>query len=158
MNSFLRESGVDWLSVIVPRSDVEGCIIAPTLNVLQSVLADSETVRLFQGRVDIAFEGWDSDPRELYEILEVRTFMARLDEEWPYWLYFLSTERQALRMIAFCLCHARRVGSELAQVPPDVLALFLMTHFSAVNELFAAFGLDESMNVPISKHVAEYFR
>jgi hypothetical protein len=87
----------------------------------------------------------------------VRTFLAQLDAVWPYWLYFLSTEQQALRMVTFCLCSAQRVGSGLAQISPHALAAFLMTHFSAVNELFARFGLDESMNEPISKRVVEYF-
>lgn len=37
------------------------------------------------------------------------------------------------------------------------MAAFLMTHFSAVNDLFARFGLDESMNKQISERVVEYF-
>ena len=68
MDSLLREAGVDWLGVVIPRRDVERLATGSTLDTLQSVLADAKTVRLLQGRVDVSFEGWDDDPRELYEI------------------------------------------------------------------------------------------
>jgi hypothetical protein len=157
MNPLLRESGIDWLGVVVARRDVERVAIGDTLSTLQSVLADTETARLFQGRVDIGFEGWDDDPRELYEIPEVRTFLQRLDTEWPYWLYFLSTDLQTLRMVTLCLCQATRAESGLAKISPGVLGGFLIPHFEAMNRLVAAFGLAESVNEQISDRVREYF-
>lgn len=158
MNSLLSEAGVDWLGVVIPRRDIERLATGSTLDTLQSVLADAETVRLFQGRVDVSFEGWDDDPRELYEIPEVRTFLHRLDDEWPYWLYFLSTELETLRIITFCLCHAGKAGSGLARVSPAALSAFLMAHFDALNRLFAAFSLDEDVNEQISERIVHYFQ
>ena len=157
MDSLLKETGVDWLGVVISRRDVERLTIDSTLDTLQAALSDAETVRLFQGRVDVVFEGWNDDPRELYEIPEVRTFLHRLDAEWPYWLYFLSTELETLRIVTLCLCDAGKAGVGLAQISPTALSEFLMSHFDALNGLFVTFGLDDSVNEQISERVAQYF-
>jgi len=34
--------------------------------------------------------GYDHDARELFEIPEVREYNALLDNEFPYWLFFLT--------------------------------------------------------------------
>src|SRR5438874_2221724 len=115
----LRETGVDWLAVVVDRSDVERGDFEPTLDVLRSTLADAETVRLFQGRVDISFAGYTQDSREIYEVPEIRHFLSALDSEFPYWFYFLSTELETLRIIGFCLCRTRKIEPGLVQVAPD---------------------------------------
>ena len=60
---------------------------------ISGVLADKETIERFRGRVDLAFHGYSNDPRELYEMPEVRRFCAKLDDAFPFWFYFLSTGR-----------------------------------------------------------------
>lgn len=157
MNPPLRELGVDALGLVVSRCDVELLNVKPTLSTLRSVLADAPTVRLFQGKVDISFEGWDDDPREIYKIPEIRTFLHLLDEEFPYWFYFLSTKFETLRMVAFCLCHASRAGVGMAQVEPSALQAFLVTHFNSMNQLFGRYGLDERINEEISQCLLGYF-
>ena len=157
MKPIIRALGVDWLGVVVSRRDVELLNIGPTLEMLRSVLADAATVRSFQGQVDISFEGWDDDAREIYEIPEIRTFLHLLDEKFPYWLYFLSTEFDLLRMVAFCLCHAVRTGVDSARIEPQALQAFLHSHFAAMNRLFENYGLAERINEEISQCVLEYF-
>ena len=80
---------IEPLVVIVRRHDVEAGNTASTLRVLSRLLAGVATVREYRERVDIAFQGYDTDSRELFEIPEVRRFVAALDDSFPYWLYFL---------------------------------------------------------------------
>ena len=46
-----------------------------TAATLSRVLADRNSVQRYRGRVDLSFHGYSSDPRELYEIPEVRKFL-----------------------------------------------------------------------------------
>jgi hypothetical protein len=93
---------IEPLVVIVRRHDVEAGNTASTLRVLSRLLAGVATVREYRERVDIAFQGYDTDSRELFEIPEVRRFVAALDDSFPYWLYFLTRESTGLQALAFC--------------------------------------------------------
>lgn len=90
------------LVVVVSRQDVERCDPAPTLAVLSRLLESVDVARDHCERVDIAFHGYDSDPAELFEIPEVRTFVYKLDEQFPYWLYFLTKAGTGLQALALC--------------------------------------------------------
>ena len=51
-------------------------------------------------------EGWDSDPREIHTIPEVRRFYAAFHEAWPYWLYFCNLDTDVLRTMVCCCMKA----------------------------------------------------
>jgi hypothetical protein len=157
MNPFYTQTGVDWIGVVVSRQEVESLDISQALKMLQSVLHDAETVRMFQGQVGISFHGYDTDSRELYQIPEVRRYVALLDSKFPFWFYFLSTDHDTLKMIAFCLCSTKEVDSGLACVDPAEIEPFLIRHFDALNYLFAHYGLDEAINEEISALVLDCF-
>ena len=157
MNPFYAQSGVDYVGIVVSRQEAESLDIAPTLNVLESLLYDAETVRMFQGQVGLSFHGYDTDPRELYQIPEVRQYLASLDSKFPYWFYFLSTDDEILKMIAFCLCRTREIDASLAYPDPADMQAFLLSHIDALNQLFDRYSLDEAINEEISGLVANYF-
>ena len=148
---------VDWLGVVVSRDDVELNDISSTFSTLSSLLVDEATVRRFQGRVKISFDGFNHDPREIYEIPEIRRFCAKLDKHFPYWLYFLSMEDSSLKAMTFCLCTVENAGPGLASVDRDLLD-FISSHLLAMNELFDRYSLDEETNRSISDNVAKYFQ
>jgi hypothetical protein len=87
---------------VVSRTDVEAADPTSTLNVLSRLLESPEIAKNYHERVDIAFHGYDHDRRELFEIPEVREFVARLDASFPYWLFFLSKHSTGLQALAFC--------------------------------------------------------
>ncbi len=93
---------IDPLVVIVSRRDVEAGNTESTLGVLSRLLSDVTTVREYRERVDIAFHDYDADRRELFEIPAVRGFVAKLDDSFPYWLYFLTRGSPGLQALAFC--------------------------------------------------------
>jgi hypothetical protein len=47
-------------------------------------------------------EGWDSDPREIHMVPEVRRFYLAFHEAWPYWLFFCNLDSDTLRAMAMC--------------------------------------------------------
>src|SRR3972149_12027881 len=157
MNPCFAKTGVDWVHVVVSRQEVESLDTSPALNVLRLLLYDAETVRMFQGRVGLSFRGYESAPRELYQIPEVRQHLASLDSQFPYWLYFLSTDDDALKLIALCLCRTRAIDPGVAHPDPADMQTFLIGHFTAINQLFDRYHLDESISEEISGLVANYF-
>ena len=146
----------DWLRVVVDRSDVEALDVSRTAATLSRVLADRDTVERYRGRVDLAFLGYSNDPRELRDIPEVRRFCGKLDDAFPYWFYFLSTDGVTLGVIASCLCSVTPVRPGVISFGPDLLD-FLSRHYEALNWLFDNYSLDERFNVEISGNVAEHF-
>lgn len=154
----LDELGTDGLIAVVSRSDVESNDISTTLDTLSSLLADNATVRRFQGSVAVSFDGFNEDPREIYEIPEIRRFCTELDRHFPYWLYFLSTDDSSLKMMAFCLCSVEKKGSGLVMLDNMDLGRFLHSHFAAMNELFDRHSLDTATNRAISESILKYFK
>ena len=149
--------GIDWINVLISREEVERADTSSTISVLSSVIADRETVLRFRGRVQITFRGFDYDPREVYEVPEIRRFCAELDRRFPYWFYFLSTDNDLLKMIAFCLVPVSKLAPGLVEPDMRELVSFLASHFRAMNTLFEEFQLEEEMNTEISCRVSEYF-
>lgn len=151
------ELGTDGLIAVVSRTDVESNDISTTLDALSSLLTDNATVRKFQGSVAVSFDGFNEDPREIYEIPQIRRFCTELDRYFPYWLYFLSTDDSSLKMITFCLCKVEKKGPGLVTLDNMDLGRFLHSHFTAMNELFDRHSLDTETNRAISENILRYF-
>ena len=151
-----EDLGTDWLRVVVDCTEVEALDVSWTAAILSRVVADRNAVERHRGRVDLAFHGYSNDSRELYDVPEVRDFCAKLDDAFPYWFYFLSTEGVTLGVIACCLCSVTKLRPGVVSFGPDLLE-FLTRHFGAMNWLFDNFSLDQRYNVEISGQVTEYF-
>ena len=151
-----EDLGADWLRVVIDRSEVEALDVSRTATVLSRVLVDRNTVERYRGRVDLAFLNYSNDTRELCEIPEVRRFCSKLDEAFPYWFYFLSTDEATLGVIASCLCSVTLLRPGVLSLGPD-LPEFITRHYEALNWLVDNYSLDERHIVEISHNVFEYF-
>lgn len=156
-SNFLRDSGVDFLTVGIDRKDVERCDLEPTLRTLSQLLQDRWTVQNFRGRLSLGFFGYDDDPRELYEIEEVRRFTTALDMKFPFWLYFLSLHDGTLALILLCLCRSSMGPNGMLVLEEGERERFLVEHYTAVNWLFVTYGLDEKDNEALTAQVSDYF-
>lgn len=154
---FRDDLGTDWLRVVVDRTQVEALDVSRAATMFSRVLANRNAVERHQGRVDLAFHGYSNDPRELYEIPKVRRFCTKLDDAFPYWFYFLSTDGVTLLVIACCLCSVTTLRPGVVSFGLDLLQ-FMTRHFEALNWLFDNYALDERHNVKISDNVTEYFK
>lgn len=78
------------LILMVDRSEVQLRETARMAEALQRLVSSPEIARANQERIELVFHGYDEDTRELWEITEVREFVAELDEGFPYWLFFCA--------------------------------------------------------------------
>ncbi|MET8429736.1 DUF262 domain-containing protein [Nocardia sp. NPDC004860] len=92
----------DQLVVVIPREDIERGDLGPALEALNSCFLSPERARIFMGAVELVIEGYEHIPTELFEMEPVRQFVLRLDDEFPYWLYFLGLGGPSLRLIFGC--------------------------------------------------------
>lgn len=72
-----------------------------------------------RSRVRIGFQGWESDPRELYQIKEVTTWVGRLIKNVPHLFYFLAKEGYTMRVMFMCYIYSvnsRGVTPEQAKI------------------------------------------
>jgi hypothetical protein len=100
--------------------------------------------RAYQERVDIGFDGYNEDPRELGEISEVREYVNKLDEKFPFWLFFLSKHFLGLQCIIYCFLPPFLTDSGRAQIHPERLKdLMLRRWLPAMNHVAAYAGLGE---------------
>lgn len=152
----LKQSGADFLSVLIDRADVERLDIQPTLNTLEQLLHDRETVARFRGRLDIGFAGYDDDSRELYEIAEVRRFLAALDHKFPFWFYFLNLRSGTLVLVFFCFCRSFKRSDGLFEIDSDDQEKFIVEHGAAVQSLINRYALPEEVNETVAGQIAMY--
>src|SRR5437870_2320009 len=110
MSNILDSTDIDFLSVVVGREEVEACNATEVLKTLNKLTANKVTVLKFMGKVSIGVHGYDDDLRELFEIPEVRLFFRELDQQFPFWFFFLSTATGALTLLALLLCRITRLS------------------------------------------------
>jgi len=77
------------LVIIISKDEVDSSNILPALEILKYLIDSPDLAKSYQENVNIAFHGYDNDPRELFEIPEVRNYVYKLDEIFPFWLFFL---------------------------------------------------------------------
>jgi len=98
----IRLMDVDFVVLDLDRGDIEAGDTSAVMAVLKQLLERDATTK-FCERVDLRCSGYDSDSRELWEIPEVRAFVHILDQQFPYWCYFLSRNGEGLLWLTYCL-------------------------------------------------------
>lgn len=150
------DARVDQLILMASKEEVEANNTAGALASLQKLLQPANA-RKFRGRLIFGIRGYDEDPRDLWEIEEVRSWMQKLDREFPYWFYFMDTgPSSTLSFIAFSLCRHEKVSGGKV-IPPEELQRFLLSHFAPMNDLSRRIGETQAENDARSREVAAFF-
>lgn len=86
------------------------------------------------GQVRILFEGWDNDPREVFQIREITNWAARLLKNVPHIFYFLAAEDYAMRVFFMCIVDVKsRSGDQVSLNKEEGKALIEKVSKSAVS-------------------------
>ncbi|MBF0235186.1 MAG: chlororespiratory reduction 6 domain-containing protein [Desulfamplus sp.] len=147
----------DYFGIVVTKDDVLSGDISKTLSCLNHFIKSPEVARSYMEKVDIAFYGYNNDPRELYEIPEVRNYVNKLDEQFPYWLYFFSKKYLGLQAILLCLLPTYwKEQSKRAIVIKKIEEVLFNRWFVALNEIDDFIGRDDEVNQAITERTIEY--
>lgn len=127
--------------VEIPRSHVDQGLTEPALQLLSSYSQDLEETLRRIGSIGICFTGYVSDKRELWEIPEVRTFVAKLHSKWPYWFVFLETFSDSLKLIAGCVVEPHNEAPNNMEYYMRDLHIFIESCQVGTKTLFEQQGL-----------------
>ena len=132
----------DFVMLVVSDREVVTLDTAATLGTLRTFVASPDTARRWFERVDISIHGYENRAEELFEIPEVRTYIAELDKEFPYWLFFLSKRHLGLQFVSHCFLPPFLTREAKAVHFPPRLAQLLETRwFPAMNEVCGWVGM-----------------
>lgn len=131
----LRPAVTDPFILMFSRRQVETCDINEPVQFLRRLTADRQTALEFSRRISLVVDGYNDDPRELFEIPAVRAYLKRLDQEWPYWFFFLSQADESIKMLESCLCDTIEVVPGVASIDIEQMERVLARHFGAMNRL-----------------------
>ena len=153
MNQRLRPAISEPVVLMFSRRQVETCDVNEPLASLRELTADRKVALEFCGRVSLVIDGYNDDPRELFEIPEVRAYLKRLDQEWPYWFFFLSQADDSIPILESCLCDTIEVIPGVASIDLDQMDHALTRHFGAMNRLSQELNLPEEICGQIAEGV-----
>lgn len=148
-------------NIFITLPEVEAGDISDTLTVLQSLLDDRQNVLRQQNEIRVFVDGYDDDPRELWDIAEVRAFYRKLDEKFPYWFWFCDKKDVSLKVISDCLYQQSGKAEEgkqaVALIDDAELCDFMRRHYRAVDELCEDYNIPEAERLKILEAVENYF-
>lgn len=144
------EIGADLIVMEITRSSVESGLTGDIVTRLMRLTDNPAAVASGRDKMLLMFEGYDADPRELYEIPEVVRFFRAVSKQWPYWWHF-AVATQTVPLVLRLLCDVECVTMpnsgrafqfvDLRDVERTALALFVH-----MNTLYEAVGIGESEN------------
>jgi hypothetical protein len=147
----------DFITIVVTRQEIQAGNKANVLESLRTLISSPETARTWFERVDIAIDGYNQTREELFEIVEVRNFVQELDDEFPFWLFFLSKRDTGLQCIAYCFLPPFLTQSARAEISPKQLdSLLTKRWFPAMNQICDWVGMPEDDIEKLSDRSVQY--
>ena len=104
--------------------------------------------------------GYDDDPRELYQIPEVVSFIKDLNSKLPFWLYFVNTsDKRFFSWMIACLCQAMSLDQDeetiYADFNADAYNDLIEYQFSNIVKLMSGLGMGESIQEKVLNGLSE---
>lgn len=153
----LLEKYANTLCIVVAREDVESGDIDMALGTLKRISLNKRLARNHKDKVDISIFGYRDDPRELYEIPEVRRWVNKLDRQFPYWFFFLSKKMPGLGFITLALCDYSRRPDGKPELEKSSWARFMDAHFTAMNQICESLEFSVEEIKELSEDVIAYY-
>lgn len=156
-------AGASAIAYGLGKEDVESGDVESARALFDRLRVTKELAHACQTKVEFFFADYDDDPRELFEIEEVRRYVARLDEALPELFFFARNEEptHTLKTFMFCITDAKcvddgpvRGGKRKVEVDYAKIDGFLQRHFGGLNEITKWLGMAIEENKQISFAVA----
>ena len=95
--------------------------------------------------------------KELFEIPEVREFVYALDEQFPYWLFFLDKSALGLQCLAHCFLPPFLTAEARQRIHREQLAELLSKRwFPAMNQVCEWVGFSEAQIETLTNRSVDY--
>lgn len=138
-------SNPDFITIVASKDQILAGDTSDVLAALRALIASPEVAQSWKEKVDFAIDGYNDVQTDLFEIPEVREFIAAIDDEFPFWLFFLSKYALGLQCVAYCFLPPFLKPEAQARIFPERLDDLLSRRwFPAMNQVCEWVGLSES--------------
>lgn len=149
----------DSMNIVLPREFIERGDVKPFLVTLETMVESPESVRRFRDRLFIVITGYDSDPRQWHQVREIRDFLTKLDEEFPYLFWFLNrSEPSFLVTLLLSVVEDKSRAAAEHRARLEDLRSFMLRHYESLDELGALYRLSRDEVESRQVEIGEYFK
>lgn len=148
----------DFLVMEFSRREVTSGLIGDALDRLLTLSDSPEHVRRFANGLTFVFQGFDQDPREIYEIPECRAYIQQLTRQWPYWFHFLERAGPSFSSLLCMLCEVKVSGRSKSNIATSFMnaeevGCVVMRLFDGMNLLYEQHEFTDAENIAMTEQV-----
>jgi len=150
----------DFAILAISRNEVERGLVGDVVGRLMRFTGTVELINHYESRMTVAVTGYDSDPRELYEIAECVAFFRAVNKQWSQWFHFAEKDGPTIGIVLRMLCDAKDREHNGAMVGMEFesskqLGEVLLSLFVSMNSLYESHDFGEARIERMSGHVME---
>jgi len=160
----LLTSGNDRIILKIPRNDIEKMEFQPILNALQRFISSKDLILKLRNKIDISFDDYDADERELYEIPEVNKWISGLFNKCDCLPYLLTFDKEngfaevLLYSQVKIVSHTVQANNEYKiKFNADDYKLYIFRIFSQLSDFCNKHGLNEKTIDEISYLIKSFY-
>lgn len=164
MDKQMKESGIILLGV--NKQEILDLNFSGFETLLKRITSTDEMIKKCKGKVSFVVFDYEEDPRELYQIDEVRKWAKKVIPKFKYWGYFLNMDEEISRMSGLMVLHLCSVDIKILGPnsdntgfliePDDEQTLTLMKKlFGWLNEFSEKYKISEEVNKERSYRIAK---
>ncbi|MGA9379538.1 MAG: DUF4365 and DUF1817 domain-containing protein [Phormidium sp.] len=145
----------------IPKSEVLTGSLSTLNSVIKKLTKNKEMTLNKRTSATILLSEYDSDPRELYEIPEVRSWFLKTILEGIPWFYFLAQDMEmSLTLLFCCTCSVSFKGiygsKHSLESSPEALKWWLEHNFQNLNTFTELHGIPDEINKEISDGIFDW--
>ena len=146
----------DYIVLQIPQEAIQNCDTSDYVTLLHGITDSLQSFEAAFQRYVFLISGYDDDPRELYQIPVVVSFIKDLNSKLPFWLYFVNTaDKRFFSWIIVCLCRAMSLDQDEETIYADFNAEayndLIEYQFSNIVKLMSGLEMGESIQEKVLK-------
>ena len=146
----------DYTVLQISQEAIQNCDTSEYVTLLHGITGSLQSFEAAFQRYVFLISGYDDDPRELYQIPEVVSFIKDLYSKLPFWLYFVNTsDKRFFSWMIACLCQAMSLDQDeetiYADFNADAYNDLIEYQFSNIVKLMSGLGMGESIQEKVLK-------
>ena len=145
--------------VYIPKNDVVNVGFDYIEAVLARLSKNMDLTLRSRSTVNLFFPDYDDDPRETYEIPEVRAwFIASVQHGIPWFCFLdIGPKYSAVGLLACCVCEIEssepRKAGNMLRFRPESFLQFIESNFENLNRFTESRGISEEINKELSNSI-----
>ena len=146
----------DYIVLQISQEAIQNCDTSEYVTILHGATGSLQSFEAAFQRYVFLISGYDDDPRELYQIPEVVSFIKDLNSKLPFWLYFVNTsDKRFFSWMIASLCQAMSLDQDeetiYADFNADVYNDLIEYQFRNIVKLMSGLGMRESIQEKVLK-------